>query len=37
MREDVEQFILPEKIKRPKERAVGISKTQYPVHSKHLN
>jgi hypothetical protein len=37
MREDVEQFILPEKIKRPKERAVRISKTQYPVHSKHLN
>lgn len=36
MREDVKQFILPEKRKRPKERAVRISKTQYPVHSKHL-
>ena len=36
MREDVKQFILPEKRKRPKERAVRISKIQYPVHSKHL-
>lgn len=36
MREDVKQFILPEKRKRPKERTVRISKTQYPVHSKHL-
>jgi len=36
MRENVKQFILPEKRKRPKERTVRISKTQYPVHSKHL-
>lgn len=36
MREDVKQFVLPEKRKRPKERTVRISKTQYPVHSKHL-
>lgn len=36
MRENVNQFILPEKRKRPKERTVRISKTQYPVHSKHL-
>lgn len=36
MRENVKQFILPEKRKRPKARAVRISKTQYPVHSKHL-
>ncbi|RUS67427.1 hypothetical protein CUZ56_01372 [Saezia sanguinis] len=36
MRENVKQFILPEKRKRPKGRAVRISKTQYPVHSKHL-
>ncbi|HHL2562048.1 TPA: IS4 family transposase, partial [Yersinia enterocolitica] len=36
MREDVKQFVLPDKRKRPKKRAVRISKTQYPVHSKHL-
>ena len=36
MRENVKQFILQEKRKRPKERTVRISKTQYPVHSKHL-
>lgn len=36
MRENVKQFILPEKRKRPKKRTVRISKTQYPVHSKHL-
>ncbi|MFB1117231.1 IS4 family transposase [Dickeya dadantii] len=36
MRENVKQFILPEKRKRPKARAVRISKTHYPVHSKHL-
>ncbi|MGL4725451.1 MAG: IS4 family transposase, partial [Scandinavium sp.] len=36
MRENVKQFILPEKRKRPKERTVRISKTQYPVHSKNL-
>ncbi|MBN3182813.1 IS4 family transposase, partial [Pectobacterium brasiliense] len=36
MRENVKQFILPEKRRRPKERTVRISKTQYPVHSKHL-
>lgn len=36
MRETVKQFILPGKRKRPKERAVRISKTRYPVHSKHL-
>lgn len=36
MRGNVKQFILPEKRKRPKERAVRISKSQYAVHSKHL-
>ncbi|QBY31858.1 hypothetical protein E2R62_25520 [Citrobacter rodentium] len=36
MRENVKQFILPEKRKRPKKRTVRISKTQYPVHLKHL-
>jgi len=36
MRENAKQFILQEKRKRPKERTVRISKTQYPVHSKHL-
>ncbi|QBG35623.1 IS4 family transposase [Litorilituus sediminis] len=35
MRENVKQFILPEKRKRPKARTVRISKTRYPVKSKH--
>ena len=35
MRANVKQFILPEKRKRPKRRTVRISKTHYPVRSKH--
>lgn len=35
MRERVKRYILPEKRKRPKERTVRISKTRYPVRSKH--
>lgn len=35
MRENVKQFVLPEKRKRPKSRTVRISKTHYPVKSKH--
>lgn len=35
MRDNVKQFILPKKRKRPKKRTVRISKTQYPVRSKH--
>jgi hypothetical protein len=36
MRENVRQFILPEKRKRPKKRSFRISKNHYSVHSKHL-
>ena len=36
MRENVKQFILPEKRKRPKKWTVRISKNQSPVLSKHL-
>ena len=35
MRENVKQFILPEKRKRPKNRTVRCSKTRYPIQSKH--
>ncbi len=35
MRENVKQFILPEKRKRPKDRTVRFSKTQYSIRSKH--
>ncbi len=35
MRENVKQFILPKKRKRPKKRTVRISKTRYPIQSKH--
>ncbi|MCH2055181.1 MAG: IS4 family transposase, partial [Thalassotalea sp.] len=35
MRENVKQFILPEKRKRPKSRTVRFSKTQYTIRSKH--
>lgn len=36
MRERVKRYILPERKKRPKSRTVRISKTRYPVRSKHL-
>lgn len=35
MRDNVKQFILPEKRKRPKSRTVRFSKTQYAIRSKH--
>lgn len=35
MRENVKQFILPEKRKRPKDRTVRFSKIQYSIRSKH--
>mgnify|MGYP000306314030 FL=1 len=35
MRENVKQFILPNKRKRPKNRTVRFSKTQYTIRSKH--
>jgi len=35
MRENVKQFILPKKRKRPKSRTVRFSKTQYTIRSKH--
>ncbi|ART81813.1 IS4 family transposase [Oceanisphaera profunda] len=35
MRERVKRYILPEKRKRPKSRTVRISKTRYPIRSKH--
>lgn len=37
MRERVKRYILPERKKRPKSRTVRISKTRYPIRSKHLN
>ncbi|MFC1507643.1 IS4 family transposase [Pseudomonadota bacterium] len=37
MRERVKRYILPEKKKRPKSRTVRISKTRYPIQSKHVN
>lgn len=37
MRENVKQFILPKKRKRPKSRTVRISKTRYPIQRKKLN
>lgn len=37
MRESVKRYILPERKKRPKSRTVRISKTRYPIRSKHLN
>ncbi|SJZ38800.1 hypothetical protein CZ814_03993 [Photobacterium toruni] len=36
MRKQVKRYILPERRKRPKQRAVRINKTRYPVRSKHL-
>ena len=36
MRERVKRYVLPKRIKRPKSRTVRISKTRYPVNSKHL-
>ncbi|GAD28536.1 IS4 family transposase [Photobacterium leiognathi] len=36
MRKQVKRYILPERKKRPKQRAVRINKTRYPVRSKHL-
>jgi hypothetical protein len=36
MRERVKRYILPERKKRPKSRTVRISKTRYPIRSKHL-
>lgn len=35
MRENVKQFILPEKRKRPKRRTVRISKTRYPIQRRN--
>ncbi len=35
LRERVKRYFLPEKRKRPKEKTVRISKTRYPVRSKH--
>ncbi len=36
MRERVKRYILPERKKRPKSRTVRMSKTRYPVRSKHV-
>ncbi len=36
MRERVKRYILPELKKRPKSRTVCMSKTRYPVRSKHV-
>jgi hypothetical protein len=35
LRERVKRYILPEKRKRPKDRTVRLSKTRYPIRSKH--
>ncbi|TMX42597.1 hypothetical protein DA100_07220 [Vibrio sp. Hep-1b-8] len=36
MREQVKRYLLPERKKRPKSRTVRMSKTRYPVRSKHV-